>query len=296
MFSIPVVDIYVTGACNLGCRYCFGELDSKAGMTRDIFLQSLDFAQQAGAAAIEFCGGEPLLYKDLTWAVKIAQERSFELILRTNGHYLTQHRSFIADHFNTVGISLDGDASSNDLLRPAKNPLALTAEQKFQIPLQEISELKAINPKMQILLASVATRLNVDGLRRLALILIEQRIPLDLWKVHQFLPNNFRGKLNIEEFHLDATCFQDLKRDLAKDVNGTFPLIFRRSEEIDGSCLVINGDGDILLGSRNLGNVSRNSPEILCDLLARAGIEDAIVRNKKTTYGGGLSDNSKFIK
>ena len=158
-------------------------------------------------------------------------------------------------------------------------------------PLEEISKLKGMNPKMQILLASVATKLNLDGLRSLAIILVNQKIPLDLWKIHQFLPNNFRGKLNSKEFYLDATCFQDLTRDLDREVNSKFPLIFRRSEEIDGSCLVVNGDGDILLGSRNLGNVSQNSPKILCDSLAKAGIEDAIIGNKKLTYRQVLGDN-----
>lgn len=284
MFHSPVIDVYVTGICNLGCRYCFGELDSKAGMSQSVFLETLNFAQQAGAVAIEFCGGEPLLYKNLAWAVEKSRQSGFKLILRTNALCAAQHRSFIASNFDTVGISLDGDAWFNDVMRPMKLS-TLTAEEKFQIPLQEISALKSVNPKMQILLASVATKINVDGLRNLASILVRQQVPLDLWKVHQFVSNNFRAVINSQEFSLEPTVFERLSSDLAKEVGRVFPLICRRSNEVDGSCLVVNSDGDVLLGARKLGNVSEHSPLHLCNLLERIGAEDSIANNKQMTYG-----------
>ena len=294
MFHTPVVDIYVTGACNLGCRYCFGEFDFKAGMSRSIFLQTLNFAQHAGATAIEFCGGEPLLYTDLPWAVETTRKHGFKkLILRTNGLALPQHRSFVASNFDTVGVSLDGDVHSNDMMRPTKKLSALTAEEKFRIPLEEISALKSMNPKMQILLESVATKLNLDGLRSLAHILVNEQIPLDLWKVHQFLPNNFRGQLNSQEFLLDPASFQLLSLDLARKVNGAFQLICRKSEEIDGSCLIVNRDGDILLNAKSVGNVDKHSPTILCGLLKELGAEAAIKENKQRTYKVLLGNNSE---
>src|SRR4051812_34485310 len=116
MFHAPVVDIYVTGACNLACDYCFGELDSKSGMERAVFLRALELAKYANASAIELCGGEPLLYKDLPWAVEAVRQRGFGLILRTNGLYLARHRALVASCFDSVGVSLDGDAYFNGLM------------------------------------------------------------------------------------------------------------------------------------------------------------------------------------
>ena len=52
MFQVPVVDIYVTGVCNLGCRYCFGENDSKGGMSRATFNKALEFAHHVGATTL----------------------------------------------------------------------------------------------------------------------------------------------------------------------------------------------------------------------------------------------------
>jgi len=283
MFRAPVVDIYVTGACNLACRYCFGELDSKPGMKRSVFVQALDFAEHMNAIAIEFCGGEPLLYKDFVWAVDVVRQRGFRLILRTNGIYLARYRSLVASFFDSVGISLDGDSGTNDIMRPIKG-LALSPEDKFQIPLSEISALKAINPAIKVLLASVATRVNIDGLKALAHILVDRQIPLDLWKVYQFLDNNFRARQNSSEFSLNSTQFNELAQELAGEVNGVFSLICRESSDIDGSCLVVNRDGDVLVGSRCMGNVSEHGPTGLYARLEESGAGAAILENKQLTY------------
>lgn len=130
MLSIPVLDIYVTGICNLKCPYCFGENDTKPGMERATFRHALCFAKFIGATVIEFCGGEPLLYKDLDWAVESARAQGFRLILRTNGFLVAQRRSFIAENFASVGISLDGDVDSNDLMRPFKGDRQIDAKKK----------------------------------------------------------------------------------------------------------------------------------------------------------------------
>jgi MoaA/NifB/PqqE/SkfB family radical SAM enzyme len=284
MLDVPVVDIYVTGACNLGCRYCFGELDHKAGMERPVFSQALSLAEHLGAAAVEFCGGEPLLYKDLPWAVDAARQRGFRLILRTNGFYISKQRLFVASNFDSIGISLDGDAKSNDLMRPTKGLTTLSAEEKFQIPLQEIKVLKELNPRARVLLASVATKANVDGLQALAHILIDQNIPLDTWKVYQFVSNNFRALDNIQEFHLNSEQFQQLTNYLAREVKAAFQLVCRKSEQIDGGCLVVNRDGNVLVGSKVLGNVTSQEPESIRAQLSKSGAMIKISENKHTTY------------
>jgi len=261
-------------------------------MKRSVFIQALDFAEYVRAAAIEFCGGEPLLYKDILWAVDVVRQRGFRLILRTNGFYLARYRSLVASCFDSVGISLDGDAGTNDIMRPVKGVSALAPEAKFQIPLSEISALKTINPVIKVILASVATRVNIDGLKALARILVDQHISLDLWKVYQFLDNNFRAKQNSSEFSLSPTQFNELTQELAIEVNGAFPLICRKSSEIDGSCLVVNRDGDVLVGSRCLGNVSEHGPIGLCAKLEESGAEAAILENKQLTYTEVVNNES----
>jgi MoaA/NifB/PqqE/SkfB family radical SAM enzyme len=285
MFRVPVVDIYLTGACNLGCQYCFGEQDSKPGMEQSVFLRALDFAESVGARSIEFCGGEPLLYRDFERAVNLGLQRGFGLILRTNGLLLAKHRSLVASNFSAVGISLDGDPHSNDVMRPLKGSSHMTAEDKFRVPIAEIAALKALNPEIHIVLASVATSRNIDGLTALARILVTQRIKIDLWKVYQFVPNNFRAKTNSRAFLLGESQFKRLAIELAADIGGAFPVVCRTTEQIDGSCVVVNRDGDILLGSKTLGNVRHDDFAKLGDSLAANGAVTAVTENKQLTYG-----------
>jgi MoaA/NifB/PqqE/SkfB family radical SAM enzyme len=289
MFQAPVVDLYVTGACNLGCRYCYGELDSRGGMPREVLLSALKFARHLNARAVEFCGGEPLLYKDFDWSVEEASEQGFELILRTNALRLAERRSFVAKHFKSVGISLDGDIKSNDLMRPLKSKDALTPEEKFSLPLSEINALKHLNPGIHVLLASVATKANLEGLVSLARILVEKKIPIDVWKVYQFLANNFRARDNESEFSLDPSIFSKLSEQLRDVITGAFPLMCRKSEETDRSCVVVNVQGDVLLGSEKMGNVLLDSQESIAVYLEKSGVQNGVARNKNSTYKIGNS-------
>lgn len=289
MFRISVLDIYVTGVCNLECPYCFGEIDTKPGMDRTNFSQALSFAHFIGATVVEFCGGEPLLYRDLDWAVESARAEGFGLILRTNGYLIPERRRFIAENFGAVGISLDGDAESNDRMRPFKGRHQMNAMTKLEVPFQEVIGLKALNPRLRVILASVATAENVSGILALGRILLQRKPPLDLWKIHQFVANNFKAVDNQDRFTLSAEAFASLQRDVEALMAERLPVICRKSHEIDGSCLVINRDGDVLLGARRFGNVVGDAFEDICIRLEGAGADVAISTNKSTTYRNLLS-------
>ncbi len=284
MFRTPVIDIYLTGSCNLQCQYCFGEVDTQPGMLKATFLQALIFAHFTGATTVELCGGEPLLYHELDWAVRSARAEGFGLILRTNGYLVPERRSFIAENFQAVGISLDGDAETNDRMRPVKGHRYMSAETKFEVPLQEIAALKALNPKLRLILASVATADNVSGIVALGQLLVQRKPPIDLWKIYQFVGNNFRASANHDVFMLSPEEFESLQQDIETLIDGRFPVSCRKSDETDGSCLVINRDGDVLLGARRFGNVVSDAFENICNRLEAACAEVTISTNKSTTY------------
>jgi len=292
VFNIPVLDINVTGACNLECSYCFGEVDTKSGMARATFAQALQFAHFTGAKAVELCGGEPLLYPDLSWAVKAARYEGFDLILRTNGHLLPEWRRFVSENFRAVGISLDGDAESNHRMRPLKRKGKMSAEEKFDIPLREIANLKALRPELRVVLSSVATAENRAGILALGRILVHRKVPLNLWKVQQFVANKFRSLDHEDRFRLGAETFAALENDVTTLLEKHIPVVFRKSDEIDGSCLIISRDGDALLGARRVGNVMHDRFDDICARLIAATAETPISMNKSITYGVAISKES----
>jgi MoaA/NifB/PqqE/SkfB family radical SAM enzyme len=283
LFQVPVLDIYVTGVCNLNCDYCFGEIDSRPGIAQDTFTKAMGFARAVGASTLELCGGEPLLYKNFEWAVVEARRAGFRLILRSNGYYAARYRELIAKSFSAVGISLDGDPQANDQMRPQKGGVKWSAQEKFDVPIGEILQLKALNSSIQVILASVATSQNVEGIARLASILVDRRVPIDVWKVYQFVPNHFRASVNKQRFELPDEEFDRLRSHLYETVAGCFDLRCRTASEVDGSCLIVSQNGDVLVGGKSFGSVSTDCPEKIVSRF-RDGTEAHIAGNKHITY------------
>lgn len=290
---IPVIDIYLTGTCNLRCGYCFGEPDIRPGMERSVFLKSIQFAQAAGVTAVEFCGGEPLLYKDLDWAIAYAKSLGLKLILRTNGHFVTQYLDSIVLNFDAVGISLDGDAEGNYAMRPVKGRGDSGPSTIFETVLQSVFKLRERKPDMRLILASVASKRNTEAIVRLAGILVEREVPVDVWKIYQFVSNNYRSVVNRDLFHLDDDKFQLVAREVERMVGTRFDVIARPSSETDGSCVVINTKGALLSGSTVLGDVTKDEIEELICSVSSDLITSKVGKNKMQTYKASLGGGQR---
>ncbi len=107
----------LTSACNLRCRYCFVR-HGEAAMRPVTALGAVRAAFPEGNPRIGFFGGEPLL----AWPVMEEVFAAFpeaRYSLTTNGTLLTPEIcAELARHGTSVILSLDGDASRHDLLRP----------------------------------------------------------------------------------------------------------------------------------------------------------------------------------
>lgn len=136
--SLPIlpqltdVSLDMSGACNLGCVYCFeNDINSRIGpMSDETALASLDFVfrQAVGArrVALHFGSGEPLIRFDLLKrivaaaqerAARSGQELSFELT--TNATLVTREiAAFLRDHPFNVRVSCDGPPRLHNGFRP----------------------------------------------------------------------------------------------------------------------------------------------------------------------------------
>ena len=187
-----------------------------------------------------------------------------------------------------MGISLDGDAETNDLMRPLKGGRRVDPQAKFEIPFREVTALKELNPRLRILLATVATAENLGGVRRLADVLAARRPPLDLWKVHQFVSNNFRSLETRNRFTVSKEAFAALEADLTRQIGGAFPLSCRRSNEVDGSCLVVTQGGEVRVGALVFGVLDQDP---FAEIAERLDAFEASVRiqdNKNSTYADAV--------
>lgn len=122
-----------TRACNLACGYCsFGAVQqTRAVMSLELVRAAvdwyLDLICQAGnhKAEIHFFGGEPFCAEEvIDVAVYHAKSRagqdglSLRFEVATNGTFGESRCQWVADHLDTVVLSLDGPAEVHDRHRP----------------------------------------------------------------------------------------------------------------------------------------------------------------------------------
>lgn len=132
--TAPVfLGIIPTRGCNMGCRYCDFMAPKHSSPTMplpvaraavDAYLNLL-IDHNSHHAAIHFFGGEPFYAADVVHFVvnyaavqtaRLGMSVHFETI--TNGLYSAVRCQWIADHFNTVILSLDGPEDIQNRHRP----------------------------------------------------------------------------------------------------------------------------------------------------------------------------------
>lgn len=122
-FSVKAVDLLVTHACNLRCKYCYETHKSPHFMTADVCKRELAavFCDEAGvpttkSIGITFLGGEPLLnfpvIKEVAeWLWAQDMPLPYTLEITTNGTLLTPEvrEWLLANKIRlNVGLSMDG--------------------------------------------------------------------------------------------------------------------------------------------------------------------------------------------
>ncbi|MCK5211501.1 radical SAM protein [Candidatus Parcubacteria bacterium] len=245
------LDVQITNRCNYECEYCYS-LSNHKEMGEETYSKVIEIAKLLNINAIEFCGGEPLLHSKFEKFTKIAKD--FNLILRTNGILLNRFNSLISKYYSWVCISLDGLENENDIMK--KSRTIISSKDKFEIPISNIKVLKKLNPNLKVLIGSLVSKLNYKNILKLGNYLVENKIPIDVWKLYLFRPKFARAKLNEEKFILSETEFDKLKFDKLKT-------LFQKGSKNGGECLIVAYDGNILLGNKIISNIYEPHDKIL---------------------------------
>lgn len=284
------LDIYITGRCNYKCEYCYGEKDSCPDMSIETYNKALEFAEYINAKNIQMCGGEPLVCKNFKLFTLMAKKNGFDVILRTNGFLLPDYIDFVAENFLWVGVSIDGLASSNDLMRPSK--VKMSADEKFIRPITAIKKLKSLNPSIKIILATLSSKLNYKEIPLFAKYIQETQLPIDKWKIYEFIRDKFRSEENHKKYEMSELEFGELASLLPKSINGAEIILqSAHTERVGANCLIIYQNGDINLSGVHYGNINTDNFDHIIDKLYEDNALTVIENNKKVTY----DKNEKFI-
>jgi putative heme d1 biosynthesis radical SAM protein NirJ1 len=121
----PVVVWNCTRTCNLKCKHCYANSDSKTykeELSTDEAKKFINNLREFKVPVILFSGGEPLLRKDLFELIKYAKECNIRSTISTNGTLIDKKTAVKLKECGVgyVGISLDGMRERHDEFRGSK--------------------------------------------------------------------------------------------------------------------------------------------------------------------------------
>ncbi|NPA27645.1 MAG: radical SAM protein [Epsilonproteobacteria bacterium] len=112
-----------TNRCNLNCLHCYSKasLDAVDKLSTSKIFETIKKLKEANVKFIIFSGGEPLVRKDIFDIAAFAKENGIITYLSTNGLYVKKSNAQkILEHFNYIGISIDGVEETHDYFRGLK--------------------------------------------------------------------------------------------------------------------------------------------------------------------------------
>ena len=112
----------MTGACQLDCQWCWGEVhDIGVEHQQDEWKSLLTSFNERGTNAVVFTGGEPLMVPFLPEVAEHAKRLGMRTTLSTNAILLARRHQTILPFIDDLGLPLDGSTSPvNKLMRPGK--------------------------------------------------------------------------------------------------------------------------------------------------------------------------------
>ena len=118
----PVVAWNCTKTCNLKCKHCYANSDSKkckGELNLDEAKAFIDDLKDFKVPALLFSGGEPLMRENFLDIVAHASERNLRSTISTNGTLLDKSMCKFLKEKNVgyIGISLDGMGRNHDKFR-----------------------------------------------------------------------------------------------------------------------------------------------------------------------------------
>lgn len=148
--------IQITNRCNLRCSYCNypSNIDSKELDSKE-WLNLINEMSKCGVKTVSISGGEPMLKDGIIDIIKFCKEKGMCVILSSNGYSVKDNVSELTGVDN-IGISLDGDEPSHDLLR---------GKGSYKIALDAILACKKSG--MNVSHGMVLTKLNVDKIDKI---------------------------------------------------------------------------------------------------------------------------------
>jgi len=266
--TIPSVDWWITSRCNLACDFCYGPKPTRDPV--ELRADILAAIEKSTAAAVTFCGGEPLIVREIGLYARRLADSGKRTVLNTNGELLYKRVQQGLDlAFTAVGFSIDGSTELvHRAMRGAKADLG---------EVLRATQIVADLPEASLKIGTVVSAVNRDDLPSLAALVA--RLKPDIWRLYQY---STRGVQNSgqQRHRLSEEEFRDLAQAAAERAAPvpTAP----SSESQTAGCLIVDPNGNVLqptsVGYITHGNCLR---EPIDDIWAKIPSPVSIIQNKR---------------
>jgi len=219
---------------------------------------------------VTFCGGEPLVVRDIGGYARRLAESGKRTVLNTNGSLLRKRLHQGLDFaFDVVGFSIDG--STEFVHRAMRGEKADLGETLLA------AQFVADRPATSLKIGSVVSAVNRDDLPSLAMLVA--RLKPDIWRLYQY---SVRGVQNSgQQRHLLSEAeFRGLAADAAWRAA---PVPTSPSSETEtAGCLIIDPNGNVLQPT-NVGYITYGNclHEPIDDIWAKIPSPVSIIENKR---------------
>ena len=175
------VGVYITEACNSQCIMCnIWKKEKPSTLPWRIQKKAIDMLAETDVFFYSLSGGEPTIVKDLPERLSYASRKFPYVRFTTNGFSMTPElaRALNTSGVKEIGISIDGTDEYHNLVRGRPD-----AAQKAWNCLELLC---SYAPKVQIVVNSVLTPYNLDGLRD-----VKKRLSRFAKVLQKYLPVTF---------------------------------------------------------------------------------------------------------
>lgn len=208
-----IIDIWVTGNCNMNCPFCYGAdppVKLKRGscdftnniplyqptpetikitnssmlrpeMTFDQLKELIESLKRVGITTVTISGGEPLIRKDTSKLIKFISDMGMRVYLSTNGSYLLEKYEKIKDYIYALGLPLDG---SNDYY----NRQMGRSSNHFNNIIKILQYFNSNEPSHIVRIGTIVSKVNKNDIEAIGDFLYKKNdiYSPDVWRLYQF--------------------------------------------------------------------------------------------------------------
>jgi MoaA/NifB/PqqE/SkfB family radical SAM enzyme len=247
---VPMIDLEISGKCNLHCPTCWGtppDMEQEHGLPD--WLSLLKQLQSGyGLESIVLAGGEPLLIPGIDDFIRgVHTELGLGVNLLTNAILLEEHFPKIRPHLASISIPLDG--STEEINRRSRG------SGHYQFAVDWITRLNQEHPDLPLKVGTVVSTANISDIPSVGEVLLQRgfgdpRHEANTWKLYQVTAFGAQQESHIWKTRSVAVQdFDQLVRKTRTRFQGKMNVTGLSTEEVGGYCMIVRPNGNVVSNS-----------------------------------------------